>query len=210
MNKQLSILFNCLIVGLFVACHARVKTTVAQQPHPKTLSTQQTSLMENLHHQTETTTTYNPAYVSLAYPNGDVDSNTGVCADVVVRALRAVHIDLQKEIHEDISKHFSAYPNRWGMSKPDKNIDHRRVHNIMKYFERKGNSIPITTHADDYLPGDIVAWKLDNGLYHVGMISDEIDETETPLIIHNIGSGTKTANVLFRWKIIGHYRIRAW
>lgn len=163
-------------------------------------------LMQNLETQTELTKTYNPAYVTLKYPNGDVPINTGVCADVVVRALRATNIDLQKEVHLDMNKNFSVYPNRWNLKTTDKNIDHRRVANLMKFFERKQKSIDITKNTNDYKAGDIVAWKLNNGLLHIGMVYNGASEDGTPLIVHNIGSGTKVADVLFQWEIIGHYR----
>lgn len=163
-------------------------------------------LMQNLETQTELTKTYNPAYVTLKYPNGDVPINTGVCADVVVRALRATNIDLQKEVHLDMNKNFSVYPKRWNLKTTDKNIDHRRVANLMKFFERKQKSIDITKNTNDYKAGDIVAWKLNNGLLHIGMVYNGASEDGTPLIVHNIGSGTKVADVLFQWEIIGHYR----
>ena len=162
--------------------------------------------MQNLEAQTELTKTYNPAYVTLKYPNGDVPINTGVCADVVVRALRATNIDLQKEVHLDMNKNFSVYPKRWNLKTTDKNIDHRRVANLMKFFERKQKSIDITKNTNDYKAGDIVAWKLNNGLLHIGMVYNGASEDGTPLIVHNIGSGTKVADVLFQWEIIGHYR----
>jgi hypothetical protein len=163
-------------------------------------------LMQSLESQTEQTKTYNPAYVSLEYPNGDVPISTGVCADVVVRAMRANHIDLQKEVHLDMSQHFSVYPNRWNLKTTDKNIDHRRVANLMKFFERKQKSISITKNENDYIPGDIVAWKLNNGLLHIGMVYNGTNEDRMPLIVHNIGNGTTIADVLFQWEIIGHYR----
>lgn len=154
------------------------------------------------------TTSYDPSYVSLSYPGGDVPTHTGVCSDVVVRALRAVQLDLQKEVHEDMRGNFSAYPQNWGLKKPDKNIDHRRVPNLMRYFERK--HIALTeklTAPQSYRPGDIVAWRLSSGLLHVGVVSDKKSGV-TPLIIHNIGAGAKEENVLFAYKVIGHYRLK--
>lgn len=154
------------------------------------------------------TLTYDPAYVALAYPGGDVPRRTGVCSDVVVRALRVVGLDLQKAVHEDMKANFSAYPKNWGLKKPDKNIDHRRVPNLMRYFERK--QIEVAGDRADptrYLPGDVVAWRLDNGLLHVGVVSD-VKKAGTPLIIHNIGRGAQEENVLFAFKVIGHYRLK--
>lgn len=154
------------------------------------------------------TTSYDPSYVKLAYPGGDVPLRTGVCTDVVVRAVRTAGTDLQKEVHEDMTDNFSVYPKTWGLKRPDKNIDHRRVPNLMRYFERKHLSLPApdTTPAA-YQPGDIVAWRLDSGLLHIGVVSDK-KSGASPLVIHNIGAGAQEENVLFTYKIIGHYRLR--
>lgn len=153
------------------------------------------------------TTSYNPSYVSLDYPGGDVPKETGVCTDVLVRAFRAVGIDLQKEVHEDMSRAFADYPKRWGLSRPDSNIDHRRVPNLMTYFQRKGKSVSITEAADDYRPGDIVSWDLGGGVDHIGIVTDmALTPAGTSLIVHNIGAGTRVEEVLFDWKITGHYR----
>jgi uncharacterized protein YijF (DUF1287 family) len=131
-----------------------------------------------------------------------------VCADVVVRAFRSAGVDLQKEIHEDMAQHFAAYPNKWGARKPDSNIDHRRVPNLMTFFERSGKSVPITKTPADYLPGDIVAWELDSRLLHIGLVTDVVaDGTPNYLAVHNIGAGAKIEDVLMSWKIIGHYRM---
>ena len=153
------------------------------------------------------TTGYDPSYVRLDYPGGDVPKETGVCSDVLVRAFRAVGIDLQKEIHEDMGRAWSDYPKRWGLSRPDTNIDHRRVPNLMKYFNRKGKSLSITENADDYRPGDIVSWDLGGGVDHIGIVTDMLlDPHGNSLIVHNIGAGTRVEDVLFRWRITGHYR----
>lgn len=199
------------LILLFFAISCKSNNTVSindiTDKIPATsLSKEINLLMQNLEVQTELTKTYNPAYVTLKYPNGDVPINTGVCADVVVRALRATNIDLQKEVHLDMNKNFSVYPKRWNLKTTDKNIDHRRVANLMKFFERKQKSIDITKNTNDYKAGDIVAWKLNNGLLHIGMVYNGASEDGTPLIVHNIGSGTKVADVLFQWEIIGHYR----
>ncbi|MEM8953756.1 MAG: DUF1287 domain-containing protein [Verrucomicrobiota bacterium] len=153
------------------------------------------------------TKTYDPAYVSLNYPNGDVPNDRGVCTDVVIRALRKAGIDLQKEVHEDMKVNFSAYPKNWGLTRPDKNIDHRRVPNLMAFWKRKNLDLPITEDPGDYLPGDIVAVRLDNGLLHVAVVSDSIASGNRPNIIHNIGYGTVEEDRLFDFTIIGHYRI---
>src|SRR5215468_5862540 len=157
--------------------------------------------------QTTQTTGYDASYVKLDYPNGDVAPNTGVCADVVVRAFRKAGIDLQKELHEDMKKNFAIYPQKWGARRPDTNIDHRRVPNLMTWFDRQGKAQPITKDAKDYLPGDVVSWQLDNGLPHVGMVSKiKVEGTGRYAIVHNIGLGARIEDVLFAWKITGHYR----
>ena len=150
---------------------------------------------------------YDPAYVRLAYPGGDVPADTGVCTDEVIRAYRAIGIDLQKEVHDDMAANFAAYPRKWGRRGPDPNIDHRRVPNLMVFFSRKGESLPITDRAADYAPGDLVTWNLGGGLTHIGMVADrKMLFTRRYMIVHNIGAGPKMEDVLFDWKITGHYR----
>jgi hypothetical protein len=153
---------------------------------------------------------YDPAYRSLRYPGGDVPPDRGVCTDVIVRALRVARaIDLQKQVHEDIKAHWDAYPHqkRWRLDHPDRNIDHRRVPNLMTYFRRAGYGRTPTRVAAEYLPGDIVAWDLGRGILHIGIISDLKTAQGTPLVIHNIGAGTREEDILFRYGIIGHYRL---
>lgn len=157
--------------------------------------------------QTTYTKTYDAAYTKLEYPNGDVPKETGVCADVVVRAFRSGGIDLQKELHEDMTANFKKYPQKWNAHKPDRNIDHRRVPNLMTWFERQGKTLPLTQEPKDYLPGDVVAWELGNGLLHIGLVSKiKVDGGERYAVVHNIGLGARLEDVLFAWKIIGHYR----
>jgi len=152
---------------------------------------------------------YTPDYVVLSYPGGDVPAGTGVCTDVVIRSLRKLDIDLQKEVHEDMKKNFSLYPKTWGLKSADKNIDHRRVPNLMKYFERKGYSQPVTQDGKDYLPGDIVTWVLSNGLTHIGVVSNNPNRNESHYkVVHNIGGGQVEEDVLFEYKITGHYRVK--
>lgn len=146
---------------------------------------------------------YDPAYHRLAFPGGDVPPETGVCADVVVRALRKTGVDLQREVNADMKANFAAYPANWGLKKPDPNIDHRRVPNLMKFFERKGKALP---EDAAFLPGDIVAWRLPGGLHHIGIVAPARAEDGKPVVIHNIGSGARREDVLRQWKIIGHYR----
>lgn len=150
---------------------------------------------------------YDPAYFSISYPNGDVPPGKGVCTDVVIRAYRKVGIDLQKELHEDIRDHFSLYPKNWGLRRPDRNIDHRRVPNLMIFFTRHGKVRPVTSEAGDYLPGDIVCWNLRPGITHIGIVVDKKSrDGKRHLIAHNIGGGQVLADCLFDFEIIGHYR----
>src|SRR6185436_17420453 len=143
--------------------------------------------------QTRVTRGYDPRYVVLKYPNGDVPAETGVCTDVLIRAFRTLGIDLQKEVHEDMAANFSAYPPNWGLRAPDSNIDHRRVRNLQTWFARKGKSVPISTKPDDYKPGDIVAWDLNGrGILHIGFVSNLWSQASKRYwIIHNIGGGTQ-------------------
>ena len=154
------------------------------------------------------TTSYDPSYVGLSYPGGDVPLEKGVCTDVVVRALRgAVGLDLQKLVHEDMKIEFSAYPNIWGLKKPDPNIDHRRVPNLKTYFNRRGFSLPVTQRADDYMAGDLVTCTVGRNLAHIMVVSDKKTSDGVPFVIHNIGSGTKEEDRLFEFPITGHYRV---
>lgn len=152
------------------------------------------------------TVSYDPSYVQIKYPMGDVPSDRGVCTDVVIRALRLMGLDLQKAVHEDMKAHFASYPKNWGLKKPDKNIDHRRVPNLMKYFERRGWSLPVTNRASDYLPGDLVTCLVGDTLPHIFIVSDRCNEENEPLIIHNIGAGTQEEEGLFEFRLTGHYR----
>jgi len=150
---------------------------------------------------------YDPSYVQIAYPNGDVPANKGVCTDVVIRAYRKLGIDLQKEVHEDMKANFDKYPKNWGLSRPDRNIDHRRVPNLMTFFSKFGTIRKISQNPSDYQPGDIVCWDLNGrGLTHIGIVSRKKSrDGERYLMIHNIGGGQVLEDCLFNWKIIGHY-----
>ncbi|MDH5367147.1 MAG: DUF1287 domain-containing protein [Cyclobacteriaceae bacterium] len=149
---------------------------------------------------------YDPSYFSIPYPNGDVPADKGVCTDVIIRAYRKMDIDLQKEVHEDMRDNFDFYPKNWGLSKPDKNIDHRRVPNLMTYFSRFGKVKPITNNATYYVPGDIVCWNLGDGITHIGLVVNKKSlDNQRYMIVHNIGSGQVLADCLFDYKIIGHY-----
>lgn len=151
--------------------------------------------------------TYDPAYYSIKYPNGDVAANKGVCTDVVVRAYRKLGIDLQKEVHEDMKKNFSKYPKKFGLKRPDTNIDHRRVPNLMVFFSRFGKSKSTETNAALYLPGDIVTWLLPGNLTHIGIVVNrKSDDGKRYLIVHNIGGGQIIEDCLFKFTITGHYQ----
>lgn len=152
---------------------------------------------------------YDPAYYAIDYPNGDVPADRGVCTDVVIRAYRKLGIDLQKEVHEDMRDHFAEYPKNWGLTRTDRNIDHRRVPNLMTYFSRQGSAQDISRSAAAYQPGDIVCWDLGRGLTHIGIVSHRWSaDNKRPLIVHNIGSGQVLEDCLFSFTIIGHYRFK--
>lgn len=165
-------------------------------------------MLESAVEQTRVTKSYDPEYAVLAYPNGDVPIEKGVCTDVVVRAFRRAGVDLQKEVHEDMRANFAVYPKKWSLKSPDKNIDHRRVPNLATFFTRRGKSLPVTGEAKNYQPGDVVAWDLNGkGLTHIGLVSNAYNETtKRYLIIHNIGAGAQAEDVIFDWKITGHFR----
>ena len=150
---------------------------------------------------------YDGSYRSIDYPGGDVPSHIGVCTDVVVRSYRSLGIDLQVLVHEDMSENFEAYPQIWGLPRPDPNIDHRRVPNLEVFFARHGTQLSISQNPDDYQPGDIVSWRLGGSLPHIGIVSSQKDpSTHVPLIVHNIGQGPKEEDVLFKYQLHGHYR----
>ncbi len=153
--------------------------------------------------------TYDPSYFSMDYPNGDVPADKGVCTDVVIRAYRQLDIDLQRLVHEDMKANFDVYPKIWGLSRTDTNIDHRRVPNLMTFFERQNAEQPITQNPKDYLPGDVVCWNLGGAVTHIGIISNKISrDGKRHHIVHNIGRGQVLEDCLFDFKIIGHYRYK--
>ena len=159
--------------------------------------------------QTAQPVTYDGSYRRIAYPNGDVPAHIGVCTDVLIRAYRAVGIDLQQRVHEDMRAAFAAYPRTWGLSRPDSNIDHRRVPNLQAFLRRRGASIAVTRGADDYRAGDVVTWMLPGNLPHIGLVTDRRGaDGARPLIVHNIGRGVEVEDMLFAYPITGHYRYR--
>jgi uncharacterized protein YijF (DUF1287 family) len=149
---------------------------------------------------------YDPAYYSMEYPGGDVSPGKGVCSDVVVRAYRSLGIDLQLLVHKDMSAHFGSYPQLWGLERPDPNIDHRRVPNLMTFFERHGQVKDISQNPKDYLPGDIVCWNLGGAVTHIGIMADRpSDRWDGYQVVHNIGAGQVLEDCLLDFRIIGHY-----
>lgn len=170
-------------------------------------SVQSPPLVDAARRQIGKTIYYDPSYVGLAYPGGDVPRDRGVCTDVVIRALRdALQFDLQKLVHEDMKASFSRYPTIWNLKRPDRNIDHRRVPNLQTYFQRKGYSIDVTRNGNDYRPGDIVTCMVGNRP-HIMLVSDRKTRDGVPLVIHNIGRGTREEDRLFAFQLKGHYRM---
>ena len=165
-------------------------------------------ILENAHEQTKLTTRYTQDYYVIPYPNGDLPIETGACTDVIIRAFRNAGVDLQRQVHEDMAGNFGTYPKKWGLTKTDTNIDHRRVPNLQTYFERRGKARPVTVDTKDYEPGDVVSWDLDGkGMTHIGIVSNLWnDRSKRYLIIHNIGRGTRAEDRLFEWKVTGHFR----
>jgi uncharacterized protein len=188
-----------------------LSASLLAQGFPKSDAQRQTFLqklsdaaIERTHHVVR----YDPAYVRIPYPGGDVPSGTGVCTDEVIRSYRDLGIDLQKEVHEDMQANFWAYPNhvRWMLLRTDTNIDHRRVPNLMVFFSRKGEQLPITSSNADYNPGELVSWDLGGGVPHIGIVVDQKSASGRYMIVHNIGRGPRAEDVLFNWRITGHYR----
>src|ERR1041385_1363246 len=165
------------------------------------------SIIDGTIDQVGKTNSYDPSYQKLDYPNGDVPIETGVCSDVIIRAFRKGNVDLQKDVHEDMKANFAAYPTRWGLKGPDANIDHRRVPNLETYFARKGKSQSISSRSEDFQPGDLVTWDMGTGQDHIGIVTNVwYKPSQRYLIVHNIGAGTRMEDVMFAWKITGHYR----
>ena len=199
----------CCIATALIAC-----APASAQHRTATVSPEAQPLVDAARDRLKSLVMYDGRYMRLDYPGGDVPATMGVCTDVVIRSLRnAYAFDLQKAVHEDMEDNFSIYPALWGHTKSDKNIDHRRVPNLEVYFYRMRHDLPITKDPADYQPGDIVAWRLDGntgegGPAHIGIVSDRLGITGTPLIIHNIGGGVEESDMLFDHQITGHYRFK--
>ncbi len=167
-------------------------------------------LTEAARDQVGVTVTYDPAYTALAFPGGDLPRDRGVCTDVVIRALRdAWDIDLQLAVNRDMQANFAAYPALWGLTRTDRNIDHRRVPNLQTLLTRIGADLPLTDAPTPYLPGDIITWTLPGNLSHIGIVSDRRTAKGTPLVLHNIGAGAREEDILFTYPMTGHYRLSA-
>ncbi|HEY1271008.1 MAG TPA: DUF1287 domain-containing protein [Terriglobales bacterium] len=190
-----------MMLGEPAWCQARASDRTSQE---KFLHKLNEAAIERTQHSVR----YVPDYVRIPYPGGDVPADTGVCTDEVIRAYRVLGVDLQKDLHEDIVQNFAAYPNqrRWRLVRPDSNIDHRRVPNLMIFFQRKGEVLPVTRRAEDYSPGDLVTWDLGRGIPHIGIVVSRKSPSGRNMVVHNIGQGPKLEDVLFDWQITGHYR----
>ena len=198
-----------LIVILFLGCGQKEKNKIQAVNTEASATTFEEKLSKAAISIIDPTIYYDPSYISIKYPNGDVPKSKGVCTDVVIRAYRKLDIDLQKEVHEDMKANFSKYPNlqKWGMTKTDTNIDHRRVPNLEIFFERKGIKLVVTENANDYKTGEIVTWMINGKLPHIGIITNKkTADGKRNLIVHNVGYGQVLEDCLFSYKIVGHYK----
>ncbi|WP_269237532.1 DUF1287 domain-containing protein [Flavobacterium flavigenum] len=201
-----------LILFCFFSCNQKENNSLAfQNNNQAVLKTFEEKLSEAAISIIDPSVKYDPVYFAIAYPNGDVPANKGVCTDVIIRAYRKLDIDLQKEVHEDMIENFSKYPNleKWRMTKPDTNIDHRRVPNLEVFFERKGTKLPVSENGKDYKTGEIVTWMINNKLPHIGIVTNKKSaDGERNLIVHNVGGGQVLEDCLFEYKIVGHFRYK--
>lgn len=187
-----ALVMGCLVAGL--GCQSRpIKPALPAPP-----------VVAAAMRQVGVTTKYSQQYFSLKYPGGDPPPETGACTDVVIRAFRRLGVDLQKEVHEDMRKNFDKYPRKWGLKSTDRNIDHRRVPNLMTFFARRGKALRL--ERDAMKPGDIITWDLPRNMTHIGLLSNEFGPSGELKIIHNIGAGVRVEDRLRDWKITGHYR----
>lgn len=202
-------IYTLIVVFLFFSCNQKEKATILTENSSAIANTFADKLSNAALSIIDSSIDYDPAYFSIEYPNGDIPKNKGVCTDVVIRTYRILGIDLQKEVHEDMIANFSAYPNlqKWGMTKTDTNIDHRRVPNLEIFFERKGEKLPITQNPNDYKTGEIVTWLINDKLPHIGIITNKkTTDGKRNLIVHNVGNGQVLEDCLFKYTIVGHYK----
>ena len=207
MDNFASASFKSIIGGIAFALAALTSLEATGQPSSP-LSVPASQLVAAARAQVGVTTIYDPAFVKLSYPGGDLPRERGVCTDVIVRAYRdAFGIDLQQLVHADMLANFASYPPKWGLRAPDTSIDHRRVLNLKVFFSRKAQQLPVSRSPVDYAPGDLVIQELPGGLPHIAIVSDTRSQDGTrPLVIHNIGQGTRIEDTLFAYRITGHFR----
>lgn len=187
-----------------LACCARPAEAV-----PRAATQAARALIAAARGQVGVTLAYDPAYTRLAFPGGDVDRAKGVCTDVVIRAYRdALGIDLQAEVNRDMAASFPRYPKRWGLARPDRNIDHRRVPNLETFWSRAGVRRPVPAVPAGWQPGDVFTSLVDGRLPHTGIVSDKVAPNGNPLVIHNIGAGTREEDALFDHRLTGRFRWR--
>ncbi|MBH0097357.1 DUF1287 domain-containing protein [Psychrobacter sp. NZS113] len=199
---RLSVIYRTLCTSLVLVS----VLGLAQMAQAATPISSGNKLANDAKKQIGVTTSYDPAYRKLEFPRGDVPIESGVCTDVIIRAYRLQNIDLQQLVNHDMKSNWSSYPKNWGLKSTDKNIDHRRVPNLEVFFERHGQTLSITD-KDSFQAGDIVSWRLPkDNLPHIGIVSDKVADDGTPMIIHNIGSGTQEENILFAYPIHKHFR----
>ena len=197
-------IYLLLLIVSFLICGEKENAKIVPKTFEEKLSDAAVSIVD-------ASINYDPAYFSIKYPNGDVPKNKGVCTDVVIRAYRKMHIDLQKEVHEDLKANFSKYPNlkKWGLYKPDTNIDHRRVPNLEIFFTRKGQKLSISNDPSDYKTGEIVTWLIGKKFPHIGIITNiKSPDGKRPMIVHNVGNGQLLEDCLFDYEIVGHFKYK--
>ena len=186
------------------------RSHVARRPPVKRNSSFSSNLSSAALNRLRSRVRYDGSYVKIAYPWGDVPANTGVCTDVVIRSYRRLGIDLQQQVHNDMSVAFNSYPNvrKWKLTRPDSNIDHRRVYNLKRFFTRRGAALPVTHNPHHYKPGDLVTWMVGKDLPHIGVVVNRRSQTDPNrfMIVHNIANGPEMEDILFRFPITGHYR----
>lgn len=167
-----------------------------------------TALIRAAEGQVGVTTVYDPAYVGLAFPGGDVPAERGVCTDVLIRALRVAHgVDLQAAVNADMKANFAKYPANWGLSRTDRNIDHRRVPNLQTLLARMGAEVDLTSDPAAFQPGDIVTSMLPGNLPHIMIVTDRRGADGVLMVVHNIGAGARVEDMLFEYPLTGQYRL---
>ena len=209
LNLILTFVITCLLLG----CDYAIRENLSEPEPKKTEGAVEPTLPSHpivaaARTQIGKTVIYDPSYVGLEYPGGDIPLERGVCTDVIVRALRTSNIlDLQRQLYLDMSRAFSKYPTIWGLKRPDRNIDHRRVPNLRTYFQRMGYAMEISTDPGDFHPGDLITCTVGGNRPHIMIVSDRKSPKGVPFVIHNIGSGTQEEDRLFAFPMTGHFRI---